>query len=160
METVSFDSFSRSATAGHRPWDLTRLLHSLDTKHGIAHRIQKTALFYCFLANAHHFIRIMIYIQCMKLCIVVSSPSLVSSEYCRTLYTTDAQWSNTSWSKLKFYHLQTNLFPDGSGNHMPAQYPFQRTKWGRASWWLTERGRFLSFFSPVLSSLLSSDKTI
>ena len=48
METVSFDSFSRSATAGHRPWDLTRLLHSLDTKHGIAHRIQKAALFYFF----------------------------------------------------------------------------------------------------------------
>ena len=50
METVSFDSFSRSATAGHRPWDLTRLLHSLDTKHGIAHCIQKTALF-CFFSK-------------------------------------------------------------------------------------------------------------
>ena len=38
-----------------------------------------------------------------------------------TLRTPDAQWSNTSWSKLKFYHLQSNLFPEGSGNHMPAQ---------------------------------------
>ena len=90
-------------------------------------------------------------------------PYPCSSQFPSTLGTTDAQWSNTSWSKLKFYHLQSNLFPEGSGNHMPAQcilYNAPQRERKASSWREGDSSHFLIFLATSLSSSHLTDKTI
>ena len=153
METVSFDSFSL-ATAGHRPeiWPDSRTLW-LKTSHSGKKTKFRVLKKY---SSWRWFNLTWTYLMRSELWIM---PYPCSNQLPSTLGTTDAQWSNTSWSKLKFYHLQSNLFPEGSGNHMPAQcilYNAPQRERGKHHHEEREILVIFSFFSPLLSHPLIS----
>ena len=158
METVSFDSFSLCS-----PQLVTGLRSDPAPAHSDSkHHIREKTKFRVFkkYSSWRWFNLTWTYLMRSELWIM---PYAFSSQLPCTLGTTDAQWSNTSWSKLKFYHLQSNLFPEGSGNHMPAEcvlYNAPERERKASSWREGDSSHFLIFLATSLSSSHLTDKTI